>query len=147
VDGRAPDPPPGVFGLPATALGDGDDAVGDDGVRGGTLVAEVVAVGVVVVPGCDAEADAPGEDAGGVGVATGVALSARTADGVAPLGEGLELAWLGLGLSAMEPVDAANTAAAPSAVTASRAMSGTGMPLPTGRSVRQLGQKPETGVK
>jgi hypothetical protein len=147
VDGRAPDPPPGVFGLPATALGDGDDPVGEDGVRDGTLDADVGAVGGVVVPGCDAEADAPGDDAGGVVVATGVALSARTAEGVALLGEGLELAWLGPGRSAIEPVDAANTAAAASAARPSSATSGTtAIRRPRGRNSRQIGQKPETGV-
>jgi hypothetical protein len=129
------------------ALGDGEDPVGEDGVRVGTLVADAVAAGSVVVPGGDAEPDAPGEDAGGVVVATGVALSARTAEGVAPLGEGLELAWLGPGPSAIEPVDAANTAAAASAARPSSATSGTtAIRRPRGRNSRQLGQKPETGV-
>jgi len=87
VDGRAPDPPLGVFWLPATAVGEGDAAGGEDEARVGAAVA--VAAGVTV-PDCDAGADGPGEDASGVVVAGGVALSARMADGVAPLGEGLE---------------------------------------------------------
>lgn len=48
----------------------------------------------------------------------------------------------------MEPVeDAANTIA-PNATSPARIASGTRpIPLPTGESSRQLGQKPETGVK
>ena len=83
VDGRAPDPPLGVFWLPATAVGEGDAAGGED------EAAVAVAAGVTVPDG-DAEADGPGEDVSGVVVVGGVALSARMADGVAPLGEGLE---------------------------------------------------------
>ena len=87
VDGRAPDPPAGVFWLPATSVGEGDAAGGEDEARVGAAVA--VAAGVTVPDG-DAEADGPGEDTSGVDVAAGVALSAKMADGVAPLGEGLE---------------------------------------------------------
>jgi hypothetical protein len=139
VDGRAPDPPPGVFWLPATAVGEGEAAGGDDEAR----VPTGVAVAGVADADCDAEADAPGGDVGGAVVADGVAPSARMADGVAPLGEGL-----GPGLSAIDPVDDAANTAAPSAARPSRAMSGTtAILLPRGRSSRQLGQKPETGVK
>jgi len=87
VDGRAPDPPLGVFWLPATAVGEGDAAGGEDEARVGAAVA--VAAGVTVPDG-DAEAGSPGEDASGVVAAAGVALAARMADGVAPLGDGLE---------------------------------------------------------
>ncbi len=137
VDGRAPDPPPGVFWLPATADGEGDAAGGEGKARVGAAVA--VAAGVTVPDG-DAEADRPGEDKDGE---AGVALSARMADGVAALGDGL-----GPGLSAIDPVDEAANTAAPSAARPSRAISGTtAILLPRGRSSRQLGQKPETGVK
>jgi hypothetical protein len=129
-----------VFWLPAAAVGEGEAAGGEDEARVGAAVA--VAAGVAV-PDCDAGADGPGEDASGVVVAAGVALSARMADGVAPLGEGLEP-----GPSAIDPVDDAANTAAPSAARPSRAMSGTtAILLPRGRSSRQLGQKPETGVK
>lgn len=81
MDGSAPDPP-GVFWLPAAAVGEGDDP-GDDDAPDGMEVAVAVAVAAcgVAVADCDAEADGPGDDANGVVVAGGVALSARIADG------------------------------------------------------------------
>jgi hypothetical protein len=89
VDGSAPDAP-GVFWVPATAVGDGDEPVGvdGDGVVTGVPVAAVDDVG-------DADWDeggADGEDVDGGVVPAGGALWAIVADGLAELEAGLELA-------------------------------------------------------
>jgi len=89
VDGSAPDAP-GVFWVPATAVGDGDEPGGVDGDRvatGVALVAEDVGA-----PDCVDEGGADGEDAGGSVVPAGGALWVTVADGLAELEEGLGLA-------------------------------------------------------
>ena len=69
------------------------------------------------------------------------------AEGLAELGDALELAWVAAGRSASDPVDEAANTAAPSATKPTIAMIGiSATRLPRGWSVRQLGQKPETGV-
>jgi hypothetical protein len=96
-------------------------------------------------PDCAADGDAEGENA--LLVAVGGALSPAVADGFAELGDELGLAWLAAGRKAIDPVDDAAKTAAPSATRPRIATIGTSpIRRPRGRRVRQLGQKPETGV-
>jgi hypothetical protein len=90
VDGSAPDAP-GVFWVPATAVGDGDEPGGVDGDRVATGVA-LAAVDDVGAPDCVDEGGAEGEDADGGVVPAGGALWVTVADGLAELEEGLGLA-------------------------------------------------------
>jgi len=144
VDGSDPEGV-GVVWLPSTAVGDGDPAVGVEGAP----VAVALAVGAVGGGGdadWAAEADAAGVEA--FAVVVGEVLCATAADELAGLEDGLLLVWLAGGRSAIDPVDDAAKTAAPSATRPRTATIGTSpRRLPRGRSVRQLGQKPETGVK
>lgn len=128
--------------LPRTAVGEGDDA-GRDGEGEAAGLPDGVA-DVDGDPDCaaDGEADAAadGED--------GDVPCVNVADGLVALARGLEVAGLAAGRSAIDPVDDAANTAAPSATRARRAAIGTSpIRLPRGESCRQLGQKPETGVK
>ena len=82
-------------------------------------------------------------DSGGDGDAICAAVGATVTD----IADRVGLAWLAGGLSASVPVDEAASAAAARATSPAIAMTGTSATrLPSGRSSRQLGQKPETGV-
>jgi hypothetical protein len=156
VDGSVPDVP-GVLSLPSTAVGDGDGAVveGDEpagGADGVGWLDEAVGgalpeAGAVCVGDPDGWTEGAGDVAwdgdpagdGEVAAALGDAVRGDVADGVA-------LAWPGSGPSATGRGWTASTVA-PSATSARRAAIGT-MPIrvPSGRSSKQFGQKPETGV-
>jgi hypothetical protein len=146
-----------VLSLPSTAVGEGaggvpagDEPAGDGdevGWPGEAVGGAVPDTGAVCVGETDGEAD--GEDAatgdaetnGDDEIAT--ALGDAVADALAP---GVALASPGRGPSALSRGWAASTVA-PSATSASSAAIGT-MPirLPSGRSSKQFGQKPDTGV-
>lgn len=88
------------------------------------------------------DADAPPE-----GERDGDAICATPGVAVTDIADGLGLASFAAGLSAIVPVDEAAIAAAASATSPAIAMIGTtATRLPSGRSSRQLGQNPETGV-
>jgi hypothetical protein len=92
------------------------------------------------------------EDADALGEAVEVGKSDRDTcaalgDAVTDIADGLGLAWIAAGLSASVPVDEAAIAAPASATSPAIAMIGTtATRLASGRSSRQLGQNPETGV-
>jgi len=161
--------------VPSTAVGEGDevgegDAAGAEGDEPGAAVeaggdpvetgGDPVAPGGVVEAGGalpDADAVWVGAPDGGaegevaatsVGEAVGdLVMTTALGDAVtAGLTEGVGLAWPGAGPRATGRGCAARTAA-PSAMSPRTAMSGTSATrLPSGRSSRQLGQKPETGI-
>lgn len=142
VDGSDPDAL-GVAWLPRTAVGEGDEPGGKDEAEVATELA--VAADRVGDPDCAAEGDAEAETA--LLVAVGGALSPAPADGFAELGDELGLACVAEGRRAIDPVDDAAKTAAPSATRPRIATIGTSpIRRPRGRRVRQLGQKPETGV-
>jgi len=92
------------------------------------------------------ETDGPLEDEADVGGGDGDP-SARVGDAVAEVSNGLTLARFAGGLSAIVPVDEPATTAAASATSPATATIGTSATrLPSGKSSRQLGQKPETGI-
>lgn len=146
-----------MLSLPSTAVGDGDGTVGEgepagDGDELGGWLGEA---GGVAVP--DADAVCVGEPGGGADGDDGAVwdgekfgdceVTRAVGDVVtAEFAEGVALAWPGSGPSATGRGWAASTVA-PTATIARRAAIGT-MPirLPSGRSSRQFGQKPETGV-
>jgi hypothetical protein len=124
-----------VAWLPRTAVGEGTEPGGE----------VAVAAGCVGDTDCAADGDAEGDDA--LVVAVGGALSPAAADGFAELGDELGLACVAEGRRAIDPVDDAAKTAAPSATRPRIATIGTSpIRRPRGRRVRQLGQKPETGV-
>jgi hypothetical protein len=95
-------------------------------------------------PDCAVEGDGEGEDGT---VADGDVLGVTVGDEATALAGGLELASLAAGRSATLPVDDAANTTAPSATRpASTAIGTRPIRLPRGRSSRQFGQKPETGV-
>jgi len=63
------------------------------------------------------------------------------------VGDALDVTWLPTGLRAIDPVDDAAAAAKPTASSAATATNGR-IPnrLESGKSSRQFGQNPETGV-
>ncbi|HEX9141363.1 MAG TPA: hypothetical protein VF833_03975 [Gaiellaceae bacterium] len=127
------DPEPAGLGLP-TPVGEGDEPLGTEV---GPDAAGVAVSGGRVAVGL-AEAD----------VAAG-ALGGAVAVGFAAAWEGLGVAWLEEGRRAIDPLDedAANTAAPSATRPRITAIGRSATRLPRGRSSRQLGQKPETGVK
>lgn len=144
--------------MPSTAVGDGDwaggegdEAGGKGDEPGGAVVdaggaltdADAVWVGAPD-GGTEGEGDAAWE---GEDVGDGEALAATLGDAVTEeLAEGVGLAWPGAGPSATGRGWAASTAA-PRATSPRIATSGTSATLlPSGRSSKQLGQKPETGI-
>jgi hypothetical protein len=134
-----------VVWLPRTAVGEGDNRVGDGEAEAGTLLDGVE--GAEDDPDCAAEGDADGVDGEDVAVADGDALWVTAGEGAVALADGLELAWVAAGRSATPPVDDAAKTAAPSAMRPARTAIGiTPTRLPRGSGSRQLGQKPETGV-
>jgi hypothetical protein len=89
--------------------------------------------------------DKPEGDAGGTG--DGDPIRARVGDAVREISKGFGLARFGGGRSAIVPVDEPATAAAASATSPATATVGTSATrLLSGKSSRQLGQKPETGI-
>lgn len=127
MEGRFPDTAGGLW-LPRTA-GAGDS----DGLRDGAALEDADALdeGAVV------------DDGGG----DGDAICATVGDAVSDIADRVGLASLAGGLSATPPVDEAASAAAARATSPAIATIGTtATRLPSGRSSRQFGQKPETGV-
>jgi hypothetical protein len=141
VEGR-PDPTGGLW-LPSTAVGEGADPGGDG-------EAEAAALPVDVADGAP-DRTAEGGDAvcdcvfAGDGDPPGATLGETVGDGVSRVGEGVVL-WPPEGPRATGRGWVANTAA-PSATRPRIATIGT-RPIrrSSGRSSRQLGQKPETGT-
>lgn len=91
----------------------------------------------------------PFDEAVGVGDSggDGDAICATVGGAVTDIADGLELASFAGGLSAIVPVDEAASAAAARAASPAIATIGRSATcLPSGRSSRQLGQKPEMGV-
>ena len=91
----------------------------------------------------------PFDEAMGVGDSggDGDAICATVGDAVTDIPDGVGLAWPAGGLTASLPVDETASAAAARATSPAIATIGTSATrLPSGRSSRQLGQKPETGV-
>jgi hypothetical protein len=126
-----------VVCVPRTAVGEGDNRVGDGEAEAATLLDGVAGGGGD--PDRAAEGAGDGVDGDVLGVTVG--------DEATALAEGLELASVDAGRSATLPVDdAANTTAPSPTRPASRAIGTTRTRLPRGRGSRQLGQKPETGV-
>jgi hypothetical protein len=126
-----------VVCAPRTAVGEGDDRVGDGEAEAARLLEGVAGGGGD--PDCAAEAEGDGLDGGVLGVTVG--------DEATAVAEGLELASVAAGRSATLPVDdAANTTAPSPTRPASTAIGTTPTRLPRGRRSRQFGQKPETGV-
>ena len=140
--------------LPRTAVGDGDDP-GTDG--------EAEAVGLADEAGdVDGDPDrvadgevvavAAGSEAGAVADADALcptvgALSATVGEGTAATREELGPVPVAGGLSAIDPVDDAAKTTAPSATSPASTAIGTRPIRPlTGRTSRQLGQNPDTGV-
>ena len=72
--------------------------------------------------------------------------SARVGPAVAEITNGLALARFAGGLSAIVPVEPATTAAASATSPATATLGTSATRLPSGKSSRQLGQKPETGM-
>jgi hypothetical protein len=113
-----------------------------------------VGAGVEVVAA--AAPDGDGDDAGdGAGVTAGDADAVTDGDNeatdaedaAAAFGEVVAPAWVADGRSAIDPVDDARAAAAPSARSPTIATIGTRPNrLPSGKRSRQFGQNPETGV-
>lgn len=131
--------------LPSTAVGDGDVPGEEDGDR--EAAADVALATGEVVADADGATDGGVEDADAAVVEVGGALFVAVAVGFAKLGDGLKLACVAGGRSASDPVDDAANTAAPSAARPRIAMIGiSATRLPRGWGVRQLGQKPETGV-
>lgn len=123
----------------------GDVPGGDDEEEGAT------------VPGEEADADGPPDCAAGSDGEVGAAWDGEAAadgdptgaplgDAVSAIDDGDVVAWPPAGPRATGRGCAASTAA-PSATSPSTARIGTSaIRLPSGRSSRQLGQKPETGI-
>ncbi len=139
--------------LPRTAVGDGDDPGADGEAEAVGLADEAGDVGGD--PDRVAEGEVVAVAAGGEAgvVAVGEALCTTVGAPSTTVGEGVpETEELGLGsvaggLSAIDPVDdAAKTPAASATSPASTAIGTRPIRPLTGRTSRQLGQNPDTGV-
>jgi hypothetical protein len=148
VDGSPPDGV-GVAWLPRTPVGDGDLPGEDDGPEGEVPGADgapdggTVLDAVAVVPVCAAVRSGEGDVAWDVDAAAeGDALS----DAVSPVAVGVVVVWPPDGPTATGRGWAASTATPSTRSPATATIGTTAIPRRSGRSSRQFGQKPETGV-